>query len=267
MSDEALNLLRQAHLVATVGVFLFLLVVEGGNRAAPAPRRRWRHVLRNLGLLACSAAILEAAGRGLGIESRLTGSHGALTPLALGGPVQFVVGFLLLDLFYYVFHRLAHRWRWLWLVHAVHHSDGELDASTGVRFHPLESVIEIAFLTALLLALGLPLWVLLARAIVQNPMDFLQHANLRAPEWVERRLGWLLVTPRMHRVHHSPVPAETDSNYGVLLSVWDRLFGTYVPPAGERPARYGLDSLAADSWQSVGGMLLTPLRARRFATF
>ena len=264
MTEEALGLLHQAYFVATIGTFLFLVIVEGGQPDAPAPRGRWRHVLRNLGLLACTAVIVDGMALGFGFPSMLTDARGVLTPLALTAPAQFVVGFLVIDLYEYGFHRLAHRWRWLWLLHAVHHSDAELDASTGVRFHPLETAIDLVLLMALLVTLGLPLWVLLGRAIVQNPIDFLQHANLRFPEWIERRLGWLLVTPRMHRVHHSPVPALTDSNYGVLLSIWDRIFQTYTAPAGERPARYGLSNLTADSWQSLGGMLVTPLRARRF---
>ena len=268
MNEHALDLLQQAYWVVTIGTFVFLVVMEGGELDAPAPRRRLLHILRNLGLLACVLAIVESVslGQGFSIASTLTQSSGLLTPLALAVSAQFVIGFLLIDFFEYSFHRAAHRWHWLWLFHAVHHSDTELDTSTGVRFHPLESAINQSLIIVLMLTLGLPLWVLLARAIVQNPIDFVLHANLRFPDWVESRLGWLLVTPRMHRVHHSPVPAETNSNYGVMLSIWDRIFGTYTSPVGERPARYGLSKLGEDSWQSFGGMLFTPLRARRLGT-
>jgi sterol desaturase/sphingolipid hydroxylase (fatty acid hydroxylase superfamily) len=268
MNEHALGVLQQMYWVMTLGTFIFLVVMEGGVLDARAPRQRLRHILRNLGLLACVLAIVETVslGQGFSIGSALTRSSGLLTPFALAVWAQFAIGFLLIDLFEYSFHRAAHRWRWLWLFHAVHHSDTELDTSTGVRFHPLESAIDQSLIIALLLTLGLPLWVLLARAIAQNPIDFALHANLRFPAWVENRVGWLLVTPRMHRVHHSPVLAETNSNYGVMLSIWDRIFGTYTAPVGERPARYGLSKLGDDSWQSFEGMLFTPLRARRLGT-
>jgi sterol desaturase/sphingolipid hydroxylase (fatty acid hydroxylase superfamily) len=268
MGEQALNLLQQAYVVATVGSFGFLITLEAGAVGAPASRRRWRHVLRNLGLYGCAVVIADILIRaqGLDLATRLTESHGLLTPLALPALAQFFIAFLLIDLFDYSLHRLQHRWRWLWLIHAVHHSDTELDASTGVRFHPLESVIHVSLLTVLMLALGLPLWVLIARAVFQNPIDFMQHANLRFPDWVERRLGWLLVTPIMHRVHHSRLPIETNSNYGGVLSIWDKLFGTYTPASESHAATQGLGKLVEDSWQTVVGMLLTPLRARRLGT-
>jgi sterol desaturase/sphingolipid hydroxylase (fatty acid hydroxylase superfamily) len=116
--------------------------------------------------------------------------------------------------------------------------------------------------TILFLARGIPLWVEGARAVVLNPLNLLQHANVEYPRWIERRLGWLLVTADMHRIHHSPEPRETNSNFGAVFSFWDRLFGTYVPPDPARAPTYGLRSLAADSWQTVAGMMLTPIRAR-----
>ncbi len=200
------------------------------------------------------------------VPFRLTESNGALTSLALPVFAQFALGFLLLDLFDYGYHRVAHRVRGLWLLHAVHHSDPQLDATTGMRFHPVEVTIEMVLKTALLLGLGLPLWVEGARAVFLNPANLLQHANVAFPAWVERRLSWLLVTPAMHRIHHSPDMRETNSNYGAVFSFWDRLFGTYRPPeAGHLPG-VGLRKLRDDRWQTVWGMLMTPIRARPLGT-
>jgi sterol desaturase/sphingolipid hydroxylase (fatty acid hydroxylase superfamily) len=263
MTAQGLALLLQVSLVLTIGGFAFFVTCEDAP-ADPAANRRWRHLLRNGGLFLLALLLSDVLllRPELGLTTRPVASPGLLTPLALPLAVQIVGGCLLLDLYHYTFHRLAHRWRWLWLFHAVHHSDPTLDTSTGLRFHPVESVLNSVVAVLLLLALGLPLWLLFAQALVVNPLNYYQHANLRTPEWVPRRLGWLVVTPPMHRLHHSPDPAATNSNYGVVLSCWDRLFGTYRAPVAERPAAYGLRRLAGDAWQSIGGMLLTPWRAR-----
>ncbi len=265
MGPFALDLLQNAYLVANLGAFAFLVVLEGGRDALIAIPDRRRHVLRNLGLFALVLIVADGVVGGwwLGVTALLTASNGLLTPLDLSPAAQFAVGFVLVDCVDYFFHRLMHRWRWLWLLHAVHHSDPHLDASTAVRFHPVEVSIEVAFKVALLLALGIPLWVEGARAVVLNPIAFFQHANIAWPAGFERAIGWLVQTPSMHRVHHSPVPRETNSNFGAVFSFWDRLFGTYLRPSGPRPAAFGLAKLTADRWQTVAGMLSTPLRARR----
>jgi sterol desaturase/sphingolipid hydroxylase (fatty acid hydroxylase superfamily) len=196
----------------------------------------------------------------------LTVSVGLTTPLDLSPLAQLALGFVVLDFFDYAFHRLKHHWRWLWLLHAVHHSDLQVDASTGVRFHPVEVAVETTLKVLLLLALGIPLWVEGARAVVLNPFIFFQHANLAYPPWLENAIGGVVVNPSTHRLHHSPDPRETNSNYGTIFLLWDRLFGTYVAPSGPRPEQYGLAPLADERWQSLLGMLTTPLRARSLAT-
>jgi sterol desaturase/sphingolipid hydroxylase (fatty acid hydroxylase superfamily) len=269
MNDEALRALTHAYFVANIGVFAFLVVLEGGRDALVATSTRWRHVLRNLGLFATVLFIADGVVLGwwLGVPSMLTLSDGWLTPLALGPLAQFAFGFLLLDFVDYFFHRLVHRWRPLWLLHVVHHSDPHVDTSTAVRFHPIEVSIEMTLKALLLLALGIPLWVEGARAVILNPWSVFQHANIAYPRRLENAIGWLLVTASMHRVHHSPEPHQTNSNFGVVFSFWDRLFGTYVAPEGPRPQRYGLAHITDEArWQSVAGMLLTPVRARSFAT-
>jgi len=268
VTTQGLGPLTLAYLCSFAGTLAFLVVLEGGRVAAPAAADRWRHMARNGGLFVLAVFIADGLVlTGLmGVPFRLTESNGALTALALRAAAQFALGFLLLDLFDYGYHRLAHRARWLWLLHAVHHSDPQLDATTGLRFHPAELTIEIVLKAFLLLFLGIPLWVEGARSVFLNPVNLMQHANVAYPAWVERWFSWLLVTPAMHRLHHSPDLAETNTNYGAVFSFWDRLFGTYRRPAAGRTERFGLRRLRDDRWQTVWGMLTTPLRARGLGT-
>jgi sterol desaturase/sphingolipid hydroxylase (fatty acid hydroxylase superfamily) len=268
VTARGLEVLTLAYLCGFAGTLAFLIALEGGSAAAPAAAARWRHAARNIGLFALVVIIADGVVLTwlMGVPFRLTESHGALTPLALPPVAQFALGFLLLDLFDYGYHRLSHRVRPLWLMHAVHHSDPRLDTTTGMRFHPAEVAIEVVLKVALLLALGLPLWVEGARAVLLNPANLLQHANVAFPAWVERWPAWLLVTPAMHRIHHSPDMPETNSNYGAIFSLWDRMFGTYRRPSPGRGQIFGLRKLHDDRWQTLAGMLMTPVRARRLGT-
>ncbi|MEP6998448.1 MAG: sterol desaturase family protein [Betaproteobacteria bacterium] len=267
--NELLSVLRIAYYGLMAGSFAFLLLWEDGTPLVHEVRARRRHVLRNLALFVCVVAVADGLVGAwlLDIPSRLTITPpGLLTPLGLPVVAQLIVAFVVIDLSTYAVHRLFHAQRWLWLMHSVHHSDAQVDVSTSVRHHPVEVAIDVAVKLALYLLLGLPLWIEAARTLLINPLSMAQHANIAYPRWVERPLRWLLVTPAMHRVHHLPDARDTDSNYGQCFSVWDRIFGSYRPPDPVAPPRFGLRSLADDSFQSVGGMLLTPWRARRLRT-
>jgi sterol desaturase/sphingolipid hydroxylase (fatty acid hydroxylase superfamily) len=265
MSEHTLAIIRYAYYLGGLGAFAFLVTWESGDPKSTPPPHRLRHILRNLALFGLVVVIADGFVLGwlMHVPQRLTDSRGLLSALSLPEAVLFGIGFLLADLFDYGFHRLLHRWRWLWLIHSVHHSDPHLDASTGGRFHPAEVVLEVVLKAIMFVALGIPLWVEGARAVFLNPLNLAQHANVEYPRWIERRLGWLLVTPGIHRVHHSPEMSETNSNFGAVFSFWDRMFGTYLEPDLAREPTYGLRKLASDPWQSVTGMMLTPLRARR----
>ena len=171
------------------------------------------------------------------------------------------------DLGEYLRHRLFHFVRPLWLLHMVHHSDTRVDVTTGLRFHPLETVLVYSFSWRCWLCWASPLWALAVRALFQAPISALQHAAIRLPARLESAAGWLIVTPAMHRVHHSRLRSETDSNYGEMFSFWDRLFGTYTPPLQASGGAMGLNALTADSWQTAIGMLFMPIRARGIAQF
>jgi len=263
VTDSVLSLLRGAYVGSFIGGFVFFLLWEAAKPRCPfadANERR-RHVLRNLG---CLALIIVFADIVFGQLLLRTYSllaavpAGLLTPLELHWSVQLAFGIVALDLLVYGWHRLTHAVPLLWRLHRVHHTDTHLDVTTAARFHPLETCANIALVVGVLMALGIPLWVELARTLVVQPLLMAQHANVDMGGRWERALRWLLVTPALHRLHHSPLRAEHDANYGQIFSCWDRWLGTLrAPPSAA--GRVGLDGFEADRWQSVAGMMATPL--------
>src|SRR5688572_22281746 len=165
---------------------------------------------------------------------------GPLTRLELPFATQVLLTFLLLDLWRYWEHRLFHRIPLLWRLHLVHHSDTEIDVTTSERHHPLEFLLGTAVMMALIAALGLPAHAVGLYLLTATVVALYSHANLRLPAGMDRRLRQFIVTPSVHAVHHSDLQRQTDSNYGSVLTVWDRLFGTYVGPESERIPHFGL---------------------------
>lgn len=199
-----------------------------------------------------------------GLIAELVGSLTALSPLtapssALPDWVLLPVAVVMLDATTYGVHRVSHAIPLLWRFHSVHHTDRDLDVTTTLRHHPLEAIPGILVLGLVTGAFGLGLWPLAAFGVLGFAVQALAHARLDLPAGLSRALGWVLVTPAIHGVHHSPVRAETDSNYGELLSVWDRLFGTYMPP---RPGlhSFGLDNATGPRFHSIVGVLAQPFR-------
>lgn len=266
MTQAGLSLLTSIYLGLFAGGLLFFWLWEDGAPLRPFPDARTRrlHALRNMGVL-LSVILFADIVVGtwiLGVGYRLLDTPtGLLAPLSLPVAAQIAIAFLVTDLFEYWLHRLAHTWRPLWLIHAVHHSDPHVDVTTGARNHPLETAIAITGRVGIYLALGLPLWIELVRVIAVNSIFLAQHANVAFPRAIEA-LRSVLVTPAVHRLHHSPVPPLIDRNFGQMFSFWDRLFRTYAEPATPAPPEYGLRKLAGERWQTVAGILLTPLRAR-----
>jgi sterol desaturase/sphingolipid hydroxylase (fatty acid hydroxylase superfamily) len=160
----------------------------------------------------------------------------------------------------YWLHRAFHRWPWLWRLHLIHHADTAVDLSTGFRNHPGEVLATALARAGLAAALGLSVPALIAYEAAAFAAAMWGHANLRLPERADRILRWLLVTPAMHHVHHSAARCETDSNYGELLSVWDRLFGTYraSDSTSLAAARIGLGEAADEGAGSFRRQLLSP---------
>ena len=266
MTPAGISFLTSVYLGLFVGGIAFFWLWEDGAplKAFADERERRRHALVNLGVL---VAVILFADLLIGTWLFRIGEHlldppdGLLTPLGLPPWALVIVGIVVMDGVEYALHRLAHAWRPLWLLHSVHHSDPHVDLTTGARHHPLETAIGLAIRVGLYLALGLPLWIEVIRAILINAVSLWQHANVRAPRWLES-LRSVVVTPAVHRQHHSADAPLIDRNFGQILSAWDRLFGTYAEPAADLPPAYGLRKLDAPQWQTVTGVLLTPFRAR-----
>jgi sterol desaturase/sphingolipid hydroxylase (fatty acid hydroxylase superfamily) len=264
MTEQALPVIRVLYEGTFLGLLVFLLLWEGGQAKVEfvTARARITHVLRNLGLFAFVVLLADyVIGQGLVPSSSLllrTSPFGLAlykSPLFL----QVLLAFLASDLLDYGLHRASHRVGWLWRLHSVHHSDSHLDATTALRAHPVEVSLQIVCKVALYAALGLPLWIEGVRSIAHNAFGLFQHANVHFPAWMER-LRPVFVTPALHRVHHDVQPTLHDTNFGFIFSFWDRLFGTYSLPAQVSLGRVGLKGYEDEPWQTLSGMLLTPIR-------
>jgi sterol desaturase/sphingolipid hydroxylase (fatty acid hydroxylase superfamily) len=257
-------------------VLPLLFLLEGLRPFYAAGRERWRHGARNLGLGLISGLLGALLAPLLVLISGLLGallapllvlamawSDGAgiglrhwldLGPLA-GGLLVFV----LFDLWMYLWHRANHRIGLLWRLHRVHHSDPAMDATTALRFHPGEILLSNLANALVFVLLGMTVTVFIAYKAVMIAVILFHHSNVAIPARLDRRLGLVLVPPSMHRVHHSEVRAETDSNYGTVSSVWDRLLGSFRRRPDPETIRFGIGRFDDDAWQRPLALLRLPL--------
>ena len=143
--------------------------------------------------------------------------------------IKILIGLLVMDLIgAYLIHWIEHKVYWMWKFHVIHHTDLYVDTSTALRHHPGESVFRAVFTTLAVLIAGAPIWLVMLYQSISAFASQFNHANLRIPAWAERYFRWIFVTPGMHRVHHHVTQPYTDTNYGNIFSLWDRLFGTYA---------------------------------------
>lgn len=267
MESSPESTIRLLHYCLLIGGTLFIYGLE--NRfpltAVPALRDRLDHTGSNLGLWLFSLLLVDI---GLGT---LLNQQPAMVQLAnrgflvdLGMPAFWfiLVSMMILDLSGYVMHFLLHKVPLLWTFHSVHHSDPILDISSSFRFHPMEALISLLGMLAVVAIVGIPLWLIALRRLILLPLSLMHHANVDIPDHIERALRLVLVSPGLHKIHHSPRQPETDSNYGLFLSIWDRLFGTLRHESSREDPRYGLAFLSDARWQTVWGMLRTPWSGR-----
>jgi sterol desaturase/sphingolipid hydroxylase (fatty acid hydroxylase superfamily) len=185
----------------------------------------------------------------------------------LGWPLwlEILIAIVVLDLAIYGQHVLFHKVPVLWRLHQVHHADVDFDVSTALRFHPVEIALSMLIKIAVVLALGAPAIAVVLFEIILNGCAMFNHANVKLPGWLDAILRRILVTPDMHRVHHSVIRRETDSNFGFNLSIWDRIFGTYraQPEAGHAGMTIGLSEYQSEDPTRFSWSLLLPFRRRR----
>jgi sterol desaturase/sphingolipid hydroxylase (fatty acid hydroxylase superfamily) len=201
---------------------------------------------------AAAGVALVAAERGFGLF------HVIGLPFWLAAPI----GFLALDLVIYGQHVMFHHVPWLWRLHRMHHADLDIDVTTGVRFHPVEILLSLVIKIATVALLGIPAAAVVCFEVVLNATSMFNHANASLPRWLDRVARLMLVTPDMHRVHHSILRQETDSNFGFNLPWWDRLFGTYraEPRAGHDGMTIGLPVFRDPGELRLDRLLTQPFR-------
>lgn len=227
----------------------------------PGLVHRLRHSVHNLFLGGVNALLAALLFGGL-YSSLFTwmeqSSLGLLNNLPLGRITRFIAGLLLIDLWMYTWHRLNHTIPILWAFHSVHHSDSEMDASSFIRFHPVEIVLSSLFKLPVFLVIGPQLETVLIYETILNLSTIFHHSNIGLPLKVDSLLRIVIVTPNMHRVHHSVKLREGNSNYSTTLSIWDRLFCSFVEPLKPGGIKLGLKGYEQAKWQKLPGMLITP---------
>lgn len=172
--------------------------------------------------------------------------------------LQILVGLMLLDLIgAWLAHFTQHKVRWMWKFHMVHHADTYVDTTTANRHHPVESVFRVFFTLMAIVITGAPMWMVFLYQSLSVILSQFNHANMRMPQWLDTGISWIIVSPNMHKVHHHYRLPQTDSNYGNIFSIWDRLFRTYIftPPT---ELNYGLDVLDNTRDQDLGYQLKVP---------
>jgi len=267
-SEAVLTDMGRFAYVSSASTLFLLILAETLWPFRPFQRQQdyVRHVGQNFGLWIITFLV---ANVGFGVilldvpakllETRFDFFHWLETPFML----KLVAGILLLDFSEYLFHRLCHSVRELWLLHAVHHSDQHLNVTTSLRFHPGEIILNISWKVGVCWLLGLPLWLVGARGIIMILTTLVQHANVQWPPSLDRALRLVFITPSLHRCHHSADARDNNQNFGEIFSFWDRLFGTYKYVEPDYCPDYGLPNLQAPSWHSVWGLVKTPVAARR----
>ncbi len=248
------------RLAAFLGILAALILAERlwpWAVARPLGARRW---WGNLGLLAVGTVLIRlvvpaaAMGAAFWAQARAWGLLQGVTPW-LAIPLTVV----LLDLLIYFQHRAFHHVPLLWRLHRVHHADTELDATSGLRFHPIELLLSVFIKMAAVVALGAPPEGVLLFEVLLNASSMFEHAAIALPAWLDRALRPFIVTPSLHRIHHSERREETDSNFGFNLSVWDRLFGTYRR-THQGKLTLGIGTFGAPGDQRIDKLLVQPWR-------
>jgi len=206
-------------------------------------------ILTNLGLSVVTASVADFAN-----SKRL----GLFFVLAMPSWVAALFGIMALDLFTYFAHVLMHKTSLGWRFHRVHHSDKEVNVTTAFRQHPGETVWRILWYILAIATFGIPPLVVIVYLIVSTLNAQLEHTNIRLFAPLDRVLRLFLVTPNMHKVHHSREQTETDSNYANIFSIWDRVFGTYTPTLDFGRLRYGLDGFDDPNKQTLPALLKLP---------
>ena len=250
---------------AFVSVFAVMAVLEIMMPRRPLSKPKWKRWFTNIGIVVLNTALLRVTfpllAVGIAIMAQMRG-WGLLNITDEPAWLEFILAIIALDLAIYLQHVAAHKIPVLWRLHQVHHADPDIDLTTGARFHPIEIIISMIYKMAIVIALGAPPLAVVVFEVILNALAMFNHANFALPERIDAVVRRLFVTPDFHRVHHSTIGRETDSNYGFNLSIWDRAFGTYIsqPEKGHQGMDIGLKAYRDDGPTTLLWCLKQPFR-------
>lgn len=248
------------------GIFLFW-VIEGVFPLFEFKYRKVRHAGINLVLTGFFVVIgLGFAGLLLASSEFVTENNfGLLNWISLPVWLQCIVGVMLLDFFgAYLIHWIEHKIKWMWKFHLVHHTDTTVDVTTGLRHHPGEAVFRMLFTILGVIVVGAPIWIVFLYQSISALFAHITHANINMPKKVDRALSYVFITPLMHKVHHHYTQPLTDTNYGNIFAIWDRLFGTFAQVEDARELKYGIDThMDPEENDRIGNLLKIPFQEYR----
>jgi len=259
MNEAAIRLGFFFGVLALMGVWEWL---APRRPLSTSKSRRWR---ANLGIVVLDTAavrlLLPVTAVGMALLAQQRG-WGLLNQFELPHGLELLIGVLALDCVIYLQHVMFHAVPALWRLHRMHHSDLDFDVTTGVRFHPIEIVLSMGIKLAAIVVLGPSALAVLVFEVALNAVTMFNHGNVQLPAAIDRVLRLFVVTPEMHRVHHSNLPHETNSNFGFSFPWWDRVFGTYraQPERGHLGMTIGLDEFRDPAALTFGRLLLQPFR-------
>lgn len=254
---------RLGCFLSILGIMMLLEWQRPARKSTVKASTRWS---ANFGLVITSSVIARLTIP-LGLTAVAIYNHqqgiGLFNVLALPMWLVIICSFLLLDMLIYWQHRLFHQVPLLWRLHRVHHGDPHVDASTGLRFHPIEIVLSILVKLVAVTILGIPAIAVLIFEVALNGFALFNHANIRLPQKLERFLRLIIITQVLHRIHHSQLPNETNSNYGFSVSWWDKLFGSYQHQASlpDEQLNIGLKEFTSPKVNSrIMSLLIMPFK-------
>jgi len=265
---------QQIRFMVFLGVFLLMLALESVIQRHPTVDSKKNRLKINLALTGIDILVVRlmfgAAAVGAAQFAEING-WGIFNYLDLWSGLEIIAVVIILDLMIYIQHVVVHMIPFFWQFHIVHHSDLDLDVSSGLRFHPIEIMGSMLFKIGLVFALGpAPIAVVIFEAVL-NGMSQFSHSNITLPDKLDRLLRFLIVTPDMHRIHHSVEKMETSSNFGFNLSIWDRFLGTYIQDAKREQPKItiGVDQFRTSEEVSLKNLLLMPFKVipRNYSLF
>jgi len=266
--NEAINYLQHIpelhRTLLLAGGLTFFLLIESAVPMFSLKYNRWKHAGINLFFTLTTIIVNFAFAVLIVMTSDWCINHhfGLLQWIKMPFWISLIVALLLLDLIgAWLIHFIEHKIKWMWKFHMIHHADTHVDTTTANRHHPGESVFRAAFALIAVFVTGVPVWMLIVYQSLSVLLSQFNHANIKMPEWLDKILRLIIVTPNMHRVHHHFVRPETDSNFGNIFPFWDRLFGTYHITPVEK-LHYGLDVLEGRNDESLKEQLSIPFNKK-----